>query len=109
MEGDASMGTPAMPATEGNAKCRIRRVPANAIAKARRATKQREQDAFGEGLPHEPRRSRPQRHAQRGLPPPLHAANEHEIGDVGADDEQHKSGNHHQDLKPVLVLLRACW
>ena len=32
-EGDASMGTPGMPLFEGNAKCKIRRVPANAIAK----------------------------------------------------------------------------
>ena len=69
----------------------------------RRATTQREQEAFREGLPHDPRRSRPQRHAQRCLPPPFHAADEHEIGHVGTDDQQHKSGNHHQDLKPVLV------
>ena len=33
MEGEALMGTPAMPPTEGNAKCRIRRVPAKAIAR----------------------------------------------------------------------------
>ena len=33
MEGDALMGTPASPGNEGNAKCKIRRVPANAIAR----------------------------------------------------------------------------
>ena len=71
----------------------------------RRATTQREQDAFRERQPHDPRGSRPQRHAQRRLPPPFHAADEHEIGDVGTDDQQHESGHHHQDLQPVLVLF----
>ena len=33
MEGDASIGTPADPGNEGNAKCRIRRVHTNASAK----------------------------------------------------------------------------
>lgn len=47
----------------------------------------REQNAFCEGLPYKPRRLRPQRHAQRYLLTPLHAANQHEIGYVGADDE----------------------
>jgi len=67
--------------------------------------RQREQDAFDESLSYETRGSRPQRHAQRRLPPPLHAANEHQTGHVRADDQQHKSCHHHQDLKPVLVLF----
>jgi len=32
MEGDASIGTPATPGKDGNASCKIRRVPANAMA-----------------------------------------------------------------------------
>ena len=105
MEGDALMGTPAKPRQRGECKMQNQARAGKCDRQTRRAAQQREQDAFGEGLPHEPRRSRPQRHAQRYLPPPLHAANEHEIGDVGADDEQHKSGNHHQDLQPVLIFL----
>ena len=54
-----AMGTPAMPATVGNANCRIRRVPANAIARPAAPPRQREQNAFGEGLPHHARRLRP--------------------------------------------------
>jgi len=104
MEGDAPMGTPAKPADEGNAKCRIRRVPANAIPRPQRRQTTK-QDAFDERLHHKPRRSRPERHAQRCLPPPLHAANEHETGHVGADDQQHKSVTAIQDPKPALVLF----
>ena len=89
------MGMLAVPPTGGNAKYKINRVPANAITKPaappNNESKQREQDAFGEGLPYNPSRLSPQRHAQRGLAPALQAANEHEIGYVGADDEQHKS------------------
>jgi hypothetical protein len=70
-----------------------------------RAAQQREHNAFGEGLPHQSRRLRPQCHAQRCLAPPLHAANEHEISQVGANYEEHKCRNHHQNLKPVLVFL----
>ena len=72
---------------------------------ARRATKQCEQDTFDQRLSDKPRRARPQRHAQRYLPPPFHPANEHESRDVGAGNQQDESGDHHQDLEPVLVLL----
>ena len=51
------------------------------------------------------RRLRAQRHAQRRLAPPLHAADQHQVGHIRADDQQYKSGHHHQDLEPVLVLF----
>jgi hypothetical protein len=71
----------------------------------RRAAGERKPQAFGEGLPHQSRRLRPQGHAQRYLLPSLQAAHEHEIGHVGADDEEHERCNHHQDLKPVFILV----
>ena len=37
------------------------------------------------------------------LLPLLNTAHEHEISYVRANDQQHKAGNHHQDLEPVLV------
>jgi hypothetical protein len=37
--------------------------------------------------------------------PALQAANHHEIGHVGTNDEQNKSRGHHQNLKPVLIVL----
>ena len=71
----------------------------------RRAAGERKPQAFGEGLPHQSRRLRPQGHAQRYLLPSLQAAHEHEIGHVGTNDQKYKPGNHHQDLQPMLVLL----
>jgi len=85
------MGTVANPAFEGNAKWRITRVPKKCDAHTRRAAKQREQDAFRQGLPHNSGSLGTQRHTQRYLSPPLHAADKHEVGNIGADDQQHKS------------------
>ncbi len=105
MEGDASMGMPADPGIAGNASWRIRRVPANAIAMPATPPARESNRLSMRGSLTTRDSSRAQGHAQGYLAPPLHAAHEHEIGDVRADDQQHESGNTHQDQQPLLVLL----
>ena len=80
-EGDALMGTLANPAYEGNAKWRIKRVPTNAMP-----------------TPAAPPNNESKMLSVRGCvttrevwAPSAMLTDKHEVGNIGADDQQHKS------------------
>ena len=79
--------------------------PRNGNRQAGRATQQREDQAFGERLPHDAHGSRAQCHAEGSLLAALHAANQHQVRHVGANNQQNETGNHHQDFQPVFVIV----
>src|SRR5579883_2257589 len=95
-------GDPAGTAREDEAK--DQRSAGIGESESRAAAEKRKQDGFGERLADEARRAGAECHAERDLATFAEAADEHEVGDVGAGDQKHERGNGHQDIEPVFVI-----
>ena len=63
---------------------------------ASRPTQPGDHQRLGEPVAHEPQPAGAEREAQRGLATPGHRARQHQVGDVGAGDEQHEADNCHE-------------
>ena len=64
-----------------------------------------DEETFGEELPDDARTLRTERDAHGDLPLPRRCAREHEVGGVGAGDEQHHGdrGEQHQQQRPACA------
>ena len=65
----------------------------------------RQQNAFGQGLGDDLAPGGSNGHAQGGLAAAGDRANEQEVGDVGAGDEQHQAADRQQNLQAATVLF----
>ena len=66
---------------------------------AQDAAGSREHDAFSEDQPQQPPAAGAQSQARRQLAPPRRAADHQEVGDIGADNQQHDAHRPHEDPK----------
>ena len=64
-----------------------------------------QQHTFGENLPNDAASAGAQSHAQRNLDPASGAARQHQVGDVGAGNQQHHGRKDHQHLQALARLL----
>ena len=66
-----------------------------------RAADRRQQQALGQQLAQDTRPPRSQRQPHAHLPLPLRAARQQQVGNVGAGQQQHKTGHRHQHIQAV--------
>jgi hypothetical protein len=72
------------------------------------ASRYRQNQAFHQQLPHQPPPARTQRHANGKLAPPRHRPHQHQIGNVGARQQQHQARDRHQHRQQQREkLIRA--